>query len=151
MSQTAYNSDMPEKFAGMKADISFDVVEGALIASEAIGFGLGVMANAAAPATKLDVADSAAGTFRGVSLATSKEQDANGLVQYAANEPVNVLRKGKVWVQTSGTVAVDAVAYVDIDQDGKFTSTSTDNLVTGGVFRTAVTGAGLALLEINLP
>lgn len=43
MSQTSYNQDQPEAFAGMKADSGFDRVE-SFLAEGAIGFGLGLVA-----------------------------------------------------------------------------------------------------------
>jgi len=85
--------------------------------------------------------------FRGVALHQNNE-----IGSYAVNDAVSILRKGVVWVQTSGTVTADDVAYVDLAGGlGKFTSTSTNNMATGGKFRSSVTGAGLAKIEINLP
>ena len=85
--------------------------------------------------------------FKGISVHRHNESGA-----YAAKDIVDVIRQGRVWIETSGTVAVDQTAYVDLsDGLGKFTATSTNNLATGGVFKSAVTGAGLAVVEINLP
>lgn len=76
---------------------------------------------------------------------------------FNANDIVPVVKKGRFWVRVSAAVAIDDTAYVDVDEDGKFTNVSTNNVATGGVFRTARSGAGTstdsykAILEINLP
>lgn len=91
--------------------------------------------------------------FRGISLHHHTEVRKIGeTANYQVNDAVSVLRKGRAVVETSGTVAADQAAFVDVAGGiGKFTATSSGNLATGGKFRTAVTGAGLADLEINLP
>lgn len=95
---------------------------------------------------------SADDTFRGVSVATQKEQDSSGNVQYVANEAVSVMRQGVIWVETSKAVNADSAAYVDMTGAiGKFTDASSGNIATGGVFRSTVAAAGLAKLEVNLP
>lgn len=93
------------------------------------------------------IAYSGNSVFRGIALHTHKVDG-----KYAANDAVNVARKGIVWVKVSGAVAKDATAYVDLGAaDGSFTSTSSNNLATGGVFKSTTSGAGMAKLEINLP
>jgi len=68
------------------------------------------------------------------------------------NDAVNTIRQGQVWVETSAAVTADSDAYVDVAGGiGKFTSSSSGNLATGGKFRSTTAGAGLAKLEINLP
>jgi hypothetical protein len=72
--------------------------------------------------------------------------------EYSTNEVVDILRKGRIWVETSEAVEADDTAYVDLAAgNGKFCDTSTNNLATGGKFKTSVATAGLAVLEINLP
>jgi len=104
------------------------------------------MANSTDPDHTVDVADSASGVFRGIALHVHNEAK-----KYEATDTVSVLRKGMAWVDTSEAVDIDDAAYVDVDQDGKFCDTSTDNLATGGAFRSTNAAAGLALVEINLP
>lgn len=91
--------------------------------------------------------------FRGIALHRHKQQ--SSIVPdagYLANEVVDVLRVGKAWVETSVAVTADDKAYVDLAGGiGKFTNVSTNNMNTGGYFRSTNTGAGLALLEINIP
>lgn len=85
--------------------------------------------------------------FRGIAIHTHKTDG-----KYNSSDVVNVLKRGPVWVQVSGAVTKDDTAYVDLSAGtGKFTSTSTNNLATGGKFRSTTSGAGLAQLEINLP
>jgi len=85
--------------------------------------------------------------FRGVALHT--HCTAGKYVQYDA---VPYLTKGRIRVVVSEAVAIDDVAYVDLSPvGGKFCKTSSTNLATGGVFRSATSGAGIAVLEINLP
>ena len=242
MSQTAYNINLTEAFAGMKADLSFDKVI-SRIAEGAIPFGRGVTAETANVTTvriaAKDNADalydadfvtsnsitfvvngtaitpvvfatdhattfaaliaaidgltgvtavagsgrhilvemedgsaitvssvvtlgatqagvtftySADDVFRGVSVAVHKEQDSNGVVQYAANDAVSVLTQGPIWVETSKAVDADSTAYLDMTGGlGKFTDASSGHLATGGKFISTVAAAGLAKLEINLP
>jgi hypothetical protein len=93
------------------------------------------------------------GVFRGISIAThAKESDSSGVVQYLTNEPVNVITRGVVWVETSKAVDKDSDVYIDVSEDnGKFTDESSDNVSTGCKFRSSVGEAGLAKVEINLP
>jgi len=85
--------------------------------------------------------------FRGVAL---HEHKVGGT--YYANDFMTIGKKGEFIVETSVAVAADDTAYVDlIGAIGKFTNVSTLNLVTGGKFRSATTGAGLAKLDINNP
>lgn len=83
----------------------------------------------------------------------AREQDANGLVQYAATETVSVLTQGRMWVMTSDAVVAGAVANVTV-ADG----TLTDAAVAAGIeaftqidvkFITSTTGPGLAIVEIK--
>lgn len=90
---------------------------------------------------------SADDVFRGISMHIHNEAG-----KYAITETVNVMRKGVVWVDTAVAVTADEVAYVDLANElGKFTNVSTNNMATGGTFRSTVATAGLAKVEINLP
>jgi hypothetical protein len=70
-------------------------------------------------------------------------------VGFKANDPLPILTKGAIWVQVSEAVAVGELAYATAD-GLKFNKTP-GNVTTGGVFRTAASTDGLAILEINLP
>lgn len=86
--------------------------------------------------------------FRGIALHTHNKETGN----YPAKDLVNVLRQGKAWVSVGLAVTADEDAYVDVvNGTGKFTNVNTNNLATGGKFRSTTTGAGIALVEISLP
>lgn len=70
-------------------------------------------------------------------------------------DEVSILRKGVIWVLTSGAVTAGEAVYLDLSDSG--------NLVTGGTkatgditfyglnFVSSTAAAGLALLEVNFP
>jgi len=85
--------------------------------------------------------------FRGISLHTHNE-----LGSYAIDDMVSVGRKVVAIVETSVAVNADEAAYVDLAGGiGKFTNVSTNNMATGGYFRSTVGAAGLAAVQINMP
>lgn len=95
---------------------------------------------------------SADDVFRGIALAVHKEQEADGTTRYNTTDSVSVLRKGRAWVETAVAVVADDTAYVQLSGAiGKFTNVSTNNMATGGKFRSTVGAAGLAEVEINIP
>ncbi len=92
--------------------------------------------------------------FRGIAL--HKHREPSGVAQtdaqYANTEAVSVLRQGAAWGECSVAVTADETAYVDIAAaTAKFTNVSTNNLTTGGKFRSTIAAAGVAKVEINLP
>lgn len=160
MSQTSYDINQGESYAGMKADSRFDTVE-SKIAEGAIPFGIGVVAGTDAE-RQVKTAALSTDTFRGVSVHEHVEKDASGNAQYADEKMVSVLRKGLIVVVVETTVAAPAIdddAYVNTAvggaELGRFTEVSTGNIATGGKFRkvglTGPDGEALALVEINLP
>ncbi len=150
MSQTAYNLDMDQAYAGLKVDSRFDHVEtDQAEESGGIPFGYGVVAGTN-PVTQAKLPDADTDTFRGITLHKHKEPVA-GVVEYDDTEPMSVLRQGAAWVVVGEAVAVDAAAYL-ITASGKFGDTAAGNIATGGFFRTAAAADGdIAVLEINLP
>jgi hypothetical protein len=76
---------------------------------------------------------------------------------YAAKDTLNILRKGQIWVLTEGTVAAGGnvfVRYAGTGTKGACRAAAvTDEAgqLLGAKFVTSVTGAGLAIVEINLP
>ena len=94
------------------------------------------------------------GFLRGVALHTHKNKRADNTHGYEATEVVSILRRGRVWVPVTETVAENDDAYVVLatsGSEGKFCKTSTGNLATGGKFVTGATSGNLAQVEINLP
>jgi hypothetical protein len=162
MSQLSYAVDQAVAFAGMLADAGMvqDVVTGENL-SAAIPFGvmtaIGAGANQIAlPAAAGDVTD--VKKLVGVAIAhQAMESSASGLPQYAPNSAVNVLKKGRVWVQvenavTRGTSDVH-VRYAGVGQRGGFRGAAVASetaVLPNAKWLSSTTGAGLALLEIDL-
>jgi hypothetical protein len=86
-----------------------------------------------------------ASIFRGIALHVQKESAAEA--KYLANEAMNVITKGWVWVPTSETVQANTPAYIVKSgaNAGKF---ATSGYPTNARFRSSKTGAGLALVEV---
>lgn len=91
--------------------------------------------------------------LRGIAAKSHREQDADGTVEYKDGDAVNVVRQGQLWVPVTVAVTADDTAYIIASgaDAGKFTNVSTNNIATGGKFRSSTTGAGLAKTDINLP
>lgn len=157
--QTSYDLKMQAAIAGMIADNGDHHCETAIVEeSDGIGFGLGVAVGAVTDGYNslgkgAKKPDSAADIFLGVTVFKHKENSypyADGGNKLAQNEAASIMRKGRIWVQTVGVVAVDATVYVTTA--GKFTTTSSSNLaVPTGVLRRIESDLGLAVLEINMP
>ena len=157
--QTSYDLKMQAAIAGMIADNGDHHCETAIVEeSDGIGFGLGVVVgdvidgyNSLGKGAKIPESDN--DTFLGVTVFKHKENSypyADGGNKLAQNEAASIMRKGRIWVQTDGTVAVDSDVYVTTA--GKFTTTSSSNLaVPTGVLRRIESDLGLAVLEINMP
>ena len=149
--------------AGQKVGLDFDHVE-SYAAEGAVPFGVGVVLGTD-PEKQVAVASADTESFAGISVFTHKQeqgidQGASMGAQYSTGaeyrdtDTVNVLRRGRVWVEVTAEVEAGDDAYVDVTTDGeegKFTDEATDNLETGGVFRTGADVGELAVVEINLP
>jgi len=149
--------------AGQKVGLDFDHVE-SYAAEGTVPFGVGVVFGSD-PAKQVAVASADTETFAGISVFTHRqeqgidqgasmgEQYSTG-AEYRDKDAVNTLRRGRVWVEVTAEVDAGDDAYVDVTTDGeegKFTDEATDNLETGGVFRTGADVGELAIVEINLP
>lgn len=149
--------------AGQKAGLDFDHVE-SYAAEGAVGFGLG-LEYGTDPEKQVAVPSDDTGTFAGVSVFSHKQVQGIDLTatenelystgsEYRDGDTVNVLRRGRVWVEVTDAVTANATAYVDVTSAtadyGKFTDVATSN-VQAGVFRTDASTGELAILEINLP
>ena len=97
----------------------------------------------------------------GGSIYTLPSKDANGLIGYPANQPVNVLSKGVIWVYVN-----EAVPELNSDvrirhttasskYAGRFDVTAdagkTVKVTNGARWLSTTSGAGLVLLEIDIP
>jgi hypothetical protein len=83
----------------------------------------------------------------------AREQSSAGLVQFADKETVNVLKRGRMWVETQDAVVAGAVANLHL-ASGKLT----DAAVGAGIeaitqlnvrFVTSNAAAGLAEIEVK--
>lgn len=83
----------------------------------------------------------------------ARVQNGGGTVQYDQYETVSVLKKGRMWVETTDAVAAGATANLTV-ATGKLT----DEAVAAGIeaftqisvkFVTATSAAGLAIVEIK--
>jgi len=148
---------------GQKADAGFDDVN-SYAAEGTVPFGTGVVLGTD-PAKQVAVASADTESFTGVALfthrvtqgidqaATAGEQYSTG-AEYRNGDTVNVLRRGRVYVEVTAEVAAGDDAFVDVTsegEEGKFTDVALNNLATGGVFRSAAGVGELAIVEINLP
>jgi hypothetical protein len=88
----------------------------------------------------------------------------DGRVGYADKTTINVVSKGVIWVYTTAAIALgDAVRFFKSDHSGtvtgaylgRFTKTAVTNktvqLTAGARWLSETSGAGLALLEIDIP
>lgn len=165
MAQTntdTYGFALDRAQAGQKADAGFDHVE-SFAAEGAVPFGYGVVAGTADNQVAVASADDE--TFMGVAIFThaveqgidesaSKGEQYSTGAEYRDGDAVNVLRRGRVYVTVTDDVSAGDTAYVDVTttgEEGQFTNDSTDNLATGGVFRTSADSGELAVVEVNLP
>jgi len=165
MSQTGnYGFSLDAAQAGQLAGMDYDHIE-SFAAEGAIPFGRGVIFGTDATKQVAVPAD-ATGTFAGIAVFThSQEQGLDETAnlgqeyttgaEYRDTDTVNVLRRGRVYGElTEDGVTAGETAYVDVStsgEEGKFTSVSTDNLATGGVFRTGGDTGDLVIVEIQLP
>ena len=166
--ESDYGFSLDAAQAGQKAGLDFDHVE-SFAAEGAVAFGHGVVAGTDA-AKQVAVASADTETFMGVSLFTHKQAQGIDMsasmgdqfstgAEYRDKDTVNVLRRGRVYVEVTAEVDAGDDAYVDVTSDGeegKFTDAAddgdgNDNLATGGVFRSGADVGELAIVEINLP
>lgn len=115
MTQTSYSINIPPAVAGQLVDAGRDKYSESFLNETVagLGFGLAVVRGASAQGCKIPTA--AGQVFIGVSLKTDAVMPSNsGNVGYPYQRAVNVLRKGRVWVLTSGTVAEGENAYFNV-------------------------------------
>jgi hypothetical protein len=151
--QTTYGTVMAEAVAGLIYDMRNITVESYAAEAGSIPFGRAVVPGTD-PRKQVKLPTAGGQGFRGIALLEQAHaQDlTTGVAQYLVTETVNVLRKGAVWVQTTGSVTENATAYY-VSTSGLFASSGEATSSAGsraGVFRTATTGSGLAVVEIDL-
>jgi hypothetical protein len=121
-------------------------------ASFAFGDAVCVDSGDASKAYKPDSTDTSL-TFRGVAVASHRSYDSADDGSYIAYTDMNVLTGGEIYVVAASglTNVANLPAYlVDLTSSGdygKFTTVDTDNLATGGYFRSNVAD-GLVRIEL---
>jgi len=89
--------------------------------------------------------------FLGVSVITHKAYT-DSVGYYVQYDAVNVMEYGELYVNTAAAVNANTDAYVvwNLTSDqGKFTATSTNNYAVGCKFKSTITAAGLAVVEVR--
>lgn len=141
--------------AGMEYDCAFnDVVSRR--AAEAIPFGAYVVFTAEGDCELPDSLAEITGNDGGVALEDMTKATGVG---YAAGDPVRVLVRGRVWVDTEQTVAQSDPAFVRAiaaggEKQGAFRADAdgTDAVAAPGCnYFIGVTGAGVAVVTVNHP
>jgi hypothetical protein len=158
--QSSFSIDKVLGYPGLIADTMPSNVSDSKLAAAATGFGLAVcrraspadpVSSAAPPNATADVS----ARLQGIALRDETRKNTTG---YETNDPMRVLRRGRVWVNVEGSVTADAQAFVRFASGaggtvlGSFRAdadTATAVAAPGCYFRTS--GTGLQLVEINLP
>lgn len=164
--QLSYSEQSPG-FAGMKADSSDDDVASYVQGESSAEIPFGVMVCQGTAGNSSGTPDKAILPVDGNSVAVGVSvhshdyaiDDQIGSTGLKPKNLLGVMRRGRIWVQVEDAVAVNAPAYFrhtasgGNTQLGKFRSdadTAKATKAPGCIFKTATTGAGLAILEVDL-
>ncbi|MEE9374568.1 MAG: hypothetical protein V3V00_16045 [Saprospiraceae bacterium] len=162
MTQLAYNENMTVAFEGMIADAAIRKTDGTKIAvTTAIPFGRGVIKTIGED-LQTQLPNGTNNTVYGIAHSTQAlQQSSLGVVEYAINDSVNILRQGAIWVFAEEAIDPDTdsvycryVAGAGGTVIGRFRTdvdTASASAVANCVFLTKTTGAGLVKVEINNP
>jgi len=106
-----------------------------------------------APAASTDVTDTPSGFIAHTHALESSE---TGDPQFPVKSALNIMRKGRIWVPVEDAVTVGAGVYVRFQNGSEGLCRSDADagnaaLLPSAKFVTSTTGAGLAMVEINLP
>lgn len=163
MSQLSYSQTMTVAVAGMVADgagAPHDIVTRANIIDEIL-FGVAV-AEVAGDEGTIELPDSSGAIIAGIALRSLTVEEGAASIDnaYPANSACAVMRKGRAWVKVEKAVTVDDDVYVRYTASGGNTQlgafrddadTSKALQITNARFITSTSGAGIAIVEINLP
>ena len=163
MSQVSYQDDMPVAVEGKQADGAINnLIEGTGVASGAITFGKAVV-KVVGDDDGVILPSATGQQFLGVSVMHQVAEQAlgTGVVQYEDKEPINVMRKGKIFVFVEEAVDPDTdsvffrhTAGGGGSVIGRFRTdadTASADAVPNARFVETTTGAGLTVIEINNP
>lgn len=163
MAQLSYSQTMTVSVAGMLADgagAPHDIVSRANIVDD-IPFGVAV-ADIAGDEGTIQLPASSGAKICGIAQRslTVEENAASVENAYPAKSMCAVVKKGRVWVTVEKAVTVDDSVFVRHTANGGNTQKGAfrdDNdsgnalQITNARFITSTSGAGLAVVEINLP
>lgn len=164
MSQTSYSVDPALAFRGMLGDPNDDsfAIPLANGAAAAQGFGIMVRRDATNPEDQFDVFSATGQAPVGVLVHTQAQQnpDLAGDLGVDLLEPASVLRRGRIWVAVEEAITVGDDVYFrhtaggggsEIGAFRNDADTATCDQVTNAQWLQGSTGAGVALLELNIP
>lgn len=154
---------MSVALAGMVADGAgspHDIVSRANIVDE-IPFGVAV-ADIAGDEDTIELPTSSGAKICGIAVRDLKVEEGQASIDnaYPANSKCAVMKKGRIWVIVEKAVTVDDSVFVrhtangGNTQLGAFRDDSDTNRalqIVNARFITSTTGAGIAIVEINLP
>jgi len=164
--QTSFSVDKQRAYAGMLADAGDkDTIN--KIATSAVPFGCGVVKRAA-PADTVEQCGVPTATAdvtarpRGIAVKdeTRRGPQAGLPGGYEIGDSVTILKRGRIWVPVEGAVAQDGSPFCRFAAGaggtvlGAFRAdadTATAVAFPTAVFRTFTSGAGFAVVEVNLP
>ena len=144
--QTTYPSNLAAAYVGMIANTEPNTLISRDVQTAAIPFGRVVKPGTAA--NQVVAATAANDIVRGI---TVRDQSAVTTDAFGVNESALIMTQGVVWVTAGGTCTHGTAVYMIVGtaDAGKFTSTSTDNLlIPGALFDT--TASANALVKVRL-
>lgn len=154
MSQTSYSRNMDKAIAGTIYDLSPRRIDSYAVETGTIYPGMGVILGTD-PETQVKLPSATTAVCAGIVLLQAKEQNDDGTVTYVAEDTVPVLDKGRAWVTTTSAVTAGEAAYLTFSGDdiGKWTNSTnastTASAITGAKFKTTLSAAGIAVVELN--
>jgi hypothetical protein len=163
MAQTAYAVDPALGFRGLLADPNFNkfAIPMANGAAAAVGFGIMVRRDATNPVDQFDIFSVTGQEPLGILVHTHAQENPNlaGALGVDQLETASVLRSGRIWVVVEEAIAVtDDVFFrhtagtgTEIGAFRNDVDTASCDQITNAQWLQGSTGAGVALLEINIP
>lgn len=149
--QTDYNMKPPVGIRGQISTLeSTNIVT--KICDTDIAFGL-LVVNGADSGNSVKLPSAQGDSFEGVIVFTHKQQVSRNVSLYQEKEPASIMKRGKIWVESTVAVSYGDTVYIinTGDDVGKITNVSGTNTPTGVKVTTGNDGAGLCEIELNLP
>ena len=164
MSQTAYSVDPALAFRGMLGDPNDDsfAIPLANGAAAAVGFGIAVRRDVTNPEDQFDIFNATGQDCVGILVHTQAQENPalTGDLGVDLLEVASVLRRGRIWVRVEEAVSVgDPVFFRHTagaggSEIGAFRNdadTASCDQLAGAAWLQGSSGAGVALLEVNIP